>query len=646
MKIINTHNPIVRYYICLAVLICICMPIHAQKEMDEGYKFMKKKEYHKALLAYKKAETKIGETNLQSKAQCLSKIGECYLMMNYYSLALPYFEKAAKYDSVYVYSLNTYAEALKTNGKYDDLLNIFDKQLVIQKYDNENTNNTTNDMSYYAFPILNIAENKLFDVRVQNNIHTLGKKRGLSVIEGKLHFSTTSYAIIPEQKEYSEKILNYTPFVAEISDKSLINHNIENELIEIESNITYSIIHPTSQNLFYTVLTSDNEEILYESKKKNGKWQSGTKVKVGKKIIPMSHPVFTADGSVMIFSAKRTNGYGGYDLWYSKQTEKGWSNPVNLGNEINTKEDEITPFLYSDYLFFASNGQKENFGGFDIYGTPWSNEMTTIDVENLKQPYNSHSDDFDFIIDGKSNAGFFVSTRDQKSLDDRIYSFSELPYFTIIKGEISDEFGYFLANADITVYEDNIPLFATKSNKKGAFQVYLKNNKEYRIEISKENYLSTQRLYSTVSNKKIGNITLHENIRLRGFELGKAYKLDSLFHQTASIELQTNNTKLSTIATFLKENPHLDIHLFIFGYLTDNDKFNELLNENRIRTITNHFVEQSIKENRIHFMSYSNEIPTNFDKVDTEKDVSYMIYFLFSPKDTKVSSPATTSVRH
>lgn len=646
MNIKDTHNPIVRYCVCLAVLICICMPISAQKEMSEGYKLMKKKEYHKALLAYKKAETKIDDNKSHSKAQCLSKIGECYLKMNYYSLALPYFEKATKYDSAYVYSLNSYAEALKTNGRYHELLKVFEQRLSNQEYDNKNTNNVLQDMSYYSFPILNLAENKLFDIRVQNNIHTLGKKRGLSIINDKLHFSTTSYAIIPEQKDYGEKIMNYTPFVAEISDKSLVNPTIANTLIDIEDNITYSIVHPVSQNLFYTVLTSDDEEILYESKKKNGKWQSGSKVKVGKKAIPVSHPVFTPDGTIMIFSAKRTNGNGGYDLWYSKQTEKGWSNPINLGDSINTKGDEITPFIYNDYLFFASNGQRESYGGFDIYGTPWNNGSTTIAVENLRLPYNSYADDFDFVIDSLSNTGFIVSTRNQKTLDDRIYSFTEIPYFTIVKGEVSDKFGYFLSKADITVYEDNIPLFATKSDENGSFQVYLKNNRNYRIEITKENYLSTQRTYTTTSTKKIGNTIVYEDVRLSGFEIGKTYKLDSLFHQTASIELQPNNTRLTTIETFLKENPQLDMHIFIFGYLTDNDKFNQLLNENRIQTITNHFAEQSVNVNRIHFMSYSNEIPTEFENADTEKDTSYMVYFLFAPKSTKISSPATTSITH
>ena len=635
------HKAAILHGICLLLLVCGIGNLYAQKELTEGNKLVRKKHYHEALLAYKKVEPKIDVNKHHVMAQCYAKMGECYLGMGYYSVALAHFDKAIKYDSLYVVSLKSYAEALKTNGKYSRLKAVLEEK-------QSSTTDTSADMAqasvYYDFPLQHSAENKLLSAEVINNIHTLGKKRGLSVIGNKMYYSTTSYAIIPEKKDYAEKIMKYDMFSANIENNSIGHFMLEGEISNIEANIVYVTTNPANNNLFFTVLESDNKEYLYECKWQNGKWQSANKVKIGKKIIPLSHPTFTADGNIMIFSTKLPNGKGNIDLWYTKQTDKGWSNPVNLGDEVNTKGDEISPFFYNNCLFFSSDGQAENYGGFDIYESNWNNG-TPSDVENLYYPYNSFADDFEFIIDPNTGKNFLVSNRDYKVLDDKIYSFAYSPMFTMINGTIYDDYNNPLEGSKITVIEDNIPIYTTTTNKQGMFKAYLRNNKKYTLDISKTNYLSTQKKYSTQTNKTLGNINVSEQIKLSGFEIGKIYKIDDIFHQTASSEL-LECPELITIETFLKENHHLDFYVFIFEYLTADDTFNELLSDNRISVLTEYFIEQSINENRIHFESYTNEIPTNFGKIDRKKNPSHSIFFLFSPKNADSIKPNTTSVKH
>lgn len=635
------HKAAILHGICLLLLVCGIGNLYAQKELTEGNKLVRKKHYHEALLAYKKVEPKIDANKHHVMAQCYAKMGECYLGMGYYSVALAHFHKAIKYDSLYVVSLKSYAEALKTNGKYSRLKAVLEEK-------QSSTTDTSADMAqasvYYDFPLQHSAENKLLSAEVINNIHTLGKKRGLSVIGNKMYYSTTSYAIIPEKKDYAEKIMKYDMFSANIENNSIGHFMLEGEISNIEANIVYVTTNPANNNLFFTVLESDNKEYLYECKWQNGKWQSANKVKIGKKIIPLSHPTFTADGNIMIFSTKLPNGKGNIDLWYTKQTDKGWSNPVNLGDEVNTKGDEISPFFYNNCLFFSSDGQAENYGGFDVYESNWNNG-TPSDVENLYYPYNSFADDFEFMIDPNTGKNFLVSNRDYKVLDDKIYSFAYSPMFTMINGTIYDDYNNPLEDSKITVIEDNIPIYTTTTNKQGMFKAYLRNNKKYTLDISKTNYLSTQKKYSTQTNKTLGNINVSEQIKLSGFEIGKIYKIDDIFHQTASSEL-LECPELITIETFLKENHHLDFYVFIFEYLTADDTFNELLSDNRISVLTEYFIEQSINENRIHFESYTNEIPTNFGKIDRKKNPSHSIFFLFSPKNADSIKPNTTSVKH
>jgi tetratricopeptide (TPR) repeat protein len=72
-----------------------------------------------------------------------------------------------------------------------------------------------------------------------------------------------------------------------------------------------------------------------------------------------STPSLSPDKRDLYFSSNRTGGYGGKDIWVSHRTEKGnWGVPENLGPDINTSGDESTPFIHADNqtLYFNSNG--------------------------------------------------------------------------------------------------------------------------------------------------------------------------------------------------------------------------------------------------------------------------------------------------
>lgn len=75
-----------------------------------------------------------------------------------------------------------------------------------------------------------------------------------------------------------------------------------------------------------------------------------------------SHPCIAPDGSLLLFSSDRKGGYGGVDLYISyRQKDGSWSQPANLGPEINTANNEISPFIADNgMLYFASSGYLVN----------------------------------------------------------------------------------------------------------------------------------------------------------------------------------------------------------------------------------------------------------------------------------------------
>jgi hypothetical protein len=79
------------------------------------------------------------------------------------------------------------------------------------------------------------------------------------------------------------------------------------------------------------------------------------------------HPAVSRDASMMIFSSDRLTTNGGLDLFVTHQSTDGWTNPVNMGDFINTSGHEWFPFLdHKNNLWFSSTGHV-GYGGFDIF---------------------------------------------------------------------------------------------------------------------------------------------------------------------------------------------------------------------------------------------------------------------------------------
>ena len=135
------------------------------------------------------------------------------------------------------------------------------------------------------------------------------------------------------------------------------------------------------------------------------------------------HPAFYDDGRSLLFSSDRAGGYGGMDLyethWDPQQQQ--WSDPVNMGSDVNTEGDEIYPRVVGDALYFASNGM-EGFGGYDIYRMSFINDILVPGtLFHYLFPVNTVYNDFGIFFDGTE--GYFISDRRGAAGKDDIYSF-------------------------------------------------------------------------------------------------------------------------------------------------------------------------------------------------------------------------------
>ncbi|MGI9550913.1 MAG: OmpA family protein [Aurantibacter sp.] len=149
-------------------------------------------------------------------------------------------------------------------------------------------------------------------------------------------------------------------------------------------------------------------------------WANITELPFNSDEYSVGHPSVTPDGKTLYFVSDRPGGHGGTDLWVST-FDTAWSEPTNLGGDINSEGDEMFPFIsQNNLLYFASNGYG-GLGGLDIYKTLVKTDEAP-GVINMGYPVNTTNDDFALVVDTMGKNGYFSSNREGGTGDDDVYS--------------------------------------------------------------------------------------------------------------------------------------------------------------------------------------------------------------------------------
>jgi outer membrane protein OmpA-like peptidoglycan-associated protein len=128
--------------------------------------------------------------------------------------------------------------------------------------------------------------------------------------------------------------------------------------------------------------------------------------------------------SLMVFSSRRSGGFGGLDLYYSVYANGYWIPAKNFGSNINTPYDETTPYLSKDgrMIYFSSNSTA-SMGGFDVFKAAFNEDsMRFVKVLNLGKPINSAGDDTHFRLSPDGMRGYFCSNRKEGYGERDIYT--------------------------------------------------------------------------------------------------------------------------------------------------------------------------------------------------------------------------------
>ena len=386
----------------------------------------------------------------------------------------------------------------------------------------------------------------------------------------------------------------------------IINIQADTTLVKLDEDIDYVTRHPSTGDIYFTCRDKKGRSYLFCCHEEGKGKVDVSQVRMGggflNKGMTVEHPTFTSNGRLMVFSSfGNDDKKADRDLWYSRFDGKEWSNPVNLGKRINTRGDEINPFIYHGNLLFASNGNPDNHGHYTLYSTllvadrtsgdtVWQKQIGRSLVQQLPAPFNiAGTDNYGLAADTLQGNGFWISNRDDAS-SQRLYSFSGDLEGLLLWGTVTDKSDRPLAGVTVSATQGGAVVCNTTSDENGHYRLYLHCNRHYDLSCHLSNYFTASESINTTQGEERYLITEQQhNIRLESMPVGEHIFFDDLFGPDADVELSSHGKEtLRSLVQFLCDNPQKQVRMSLINDLTDDASFNSLLTERRILSLENH----------------------------------------------------------
>jgi outer membrane protein OmpA-like peptidoglycan-associated protein len=388
-------------------------------------------------------------------------------------------------------------------------------------------------------------------------------------------------------------------------------------------------------------------------------------------------------GQVMLLSLQSYDSRGAEDLYVLfKKADGSWSEPNNLGKDINTPYQEMTPFLAADgkTLYFASNGY-ETFGSRDIFSSvrlddsweSWSNP------KNLGARVNTEGTELYYYLPPGSDYAFLSSTQNSEGLGDinrlrinpeeeqieeepialspelnpvvtteseedpaPINIITPLPEeeeasteMVSIQGQVLNERSQEPVAASVIFLglkeQDSVLVNTTED---GNYSLSLSADNDYQLIVEGEGYIRKRNTILLSQQAPIDNSdVVVRNFALTPIEVGITVNLEDVLFDRGTAEMLSGSTEtLDEVALFLRKNPEIEIE--VAGH-TDNrgrPDLNLILSQERAEAVKRYLVEQGIAAGRIQEKGYGGTKPIASNAIEEERRKNRRVEFTIIKK--------------
>lgn len=350
-----------------------------------------------------------------------------------------------------------------------------------------------------------------------------------------------------------------------------------------------------------------------------------------------SFQCFSQDNQYMLSAIERKDTRGNSDIYVSfKKGDGSYTEPMNLGDVINTYGSETTPFIASDNrtMYFSSSGHP-GYGNNDIFVTQrlddtWKNWS---EPQNLGPEINTSGWDAYFTIPASGEVAYMVTNKNSIGKSD------------IVKIKLSEQArpkpvvlvsGKVLNKKTDQPLSANIKYFDLKTNEDaggaisnpttGEYNIILQTGKQYGFRAEKETF------YAVNDMLDLSTITSYKEIRkdlfLVPIEVGQSIRLNNVFFDFNKSDLKPESfSELDRLVQFLKSNPGMEIEL---GGHTDNvgtDDYNNKLSQQRTESVLNYLVSKSIDKTKLKAKGYGKSKPVAGNDTEEGKSTNRRVEF-------------------
>tara|TARA_R110002012_G_scaffold109617_1_gene253646 strand:+ start:184335 stop:186287 length:1953 start_codon:yes stop_codon:yes gene_type:complete len=343
-----------------------------------------------------------------------------------------------------------------------------------------------------------------------------------------------------------------------------------------------------------------------------------------------SHPSLSVTGDSLFFASDRIGGFGLSDIYFSIKDEDGnWTRARNLGPVVNTRGNEVSPFIHPRYkiLYFSSNGHLLNFGGFDIYKAN-SKLFLWDEPQNIGPLINTEGDEYYFTIDSDSEDLFYAGSSSMRSSNLDLFSFP-LPMeaqpgaSTTVSGVVTDtvQGKPFRGIVSIVDIENGIEIAPKFTREDGSFEFNLINNANYVMVVQSDKLFRIEEMFflsgDTVMNKNIDPVS--SKIRFKSIE----------FEENSSKLRPDMYSDLDKVVDFLLDYPEFKLKISGHTDSSGDELRNKSLSQERADAIRDYIIIlHPIEENRVVAVGFGNNQPVVKDeKTDDDRRLNRRVEF-------------------
>ncbi|MBX2931899.1 MAG: PD40 domain-containing protein [Chitinophagaceae bacterium] len=337
-----------------------------------------------------------------------------------------------------------------------------------------------------------------------------------------------------------------------------------------------------------------------------------------------SSPSLSPDKRVLYFSSNRYGGVGGKDLYFSERMPNGKFGPaVNMGEGINTEADEFSPFIHADNqtLYFTSNGW-QGYGASDLFVVRKQDDNTWSEPENLGYPINTIDDDGYLAVSADGLTAYFASDRSDSRGGLDLYKFKLRkdirPARTLyVKGKVYDKVTNKGLPCTVELIDNNTgnALMKIQTDELGEYFITLPLGKNYTFTVNRKGYLFYTELYE-LQNKEADSV-YKKDIPLQPIALNSNIVLQNIQFEPNSFKLlPVSLIELNKLLQILNDNPTLQVEISGHTDNTGNAADNVKLSTQRAKAVVDYLVDKGITTNRLTYKGYGASKPIADNKTE------------------------------